>query len=196
MHPPREREGRVQMTARADRRRLRFGCVVALMALLGVGSVRAAETPPKAPEAPFTTVDGSTHSTSELKGSPTLLWLLSTWCGSCAAGLDALSQHTDEIAKTDLRVVVLRNYQNGGYPGADIAQFVSRVLPRLKVPERWMLGQASAGLDRAYNGKHYPDIYFLIDRQGRVRQVGGAPSATMDRILRFARSSGRDAHAD
>jgi len=178
------------MTANPDRRLVRFGCVLALLVLLGGWRVQAAGPPPRAPDAQFTVVDGSAHSTAELKGSPTLLWLLSTWCGSCAAGLDTLSRHADEIAKTDLRVVILRNYQNGGYPGAGIAQFVARVIPRFQVPDSWVLGQASLELDRAYNGKHYPDIYFLIDRQGRIREVGGAPSATMDRILHFARSSG------
>lgn len=117
-----------------------------------------------------------------------MIWLLSTWCGSCAAGLQAMSENAPDLEKTGLRVLVLRNYRNDGYPGLQIDAFVQKVLPGVVLPNNWILGQASAQMDDAYNHRHYPDIYFLIDRQGRVVDVNGAPSATMARIIAFAKS--------
>lgn len=143
---------------------------------------------PPAPVAAFTTATGKTLSTTDLKGRPTMLWLLSTWCGSCAAGLQTLAQHADILRKTGLRVVVLRNYKNDGYPGLHIAEFTRKVLPNFNPPKNWVLGQASRQLGERYNAKFYPDIYFLMDAKGRIRSVDSAPSATFARILAFARN--------
>lgn len=159
---------------------------LALTALLANPAAMAGSLP-QAPAAPYTTAGGQTRSTAQLKGHKTMVWLLSTWCGSCAAGLQAMADHADQIEKAGLHVVVLRNYQNGGYPGMDIRSFVDRVAPKLLKEPGWTFGKASMQLDYAYNRRHYPDIYFLINASGQVQAVNGAPAATMDRILRFAR---------
>ncbi len=163
---------------------------IAFVLLLAFGPyiTAYAGTYPLAPEALFTTAAGRTLSTTGLKGHPTLLWLLSTWCSSCAAGLQTLARHTGILQKDGLRVVVLRNYRNGGYTGPHIAAFTAKVLPGFKAPQNWVLGQASRALDKRYNARHYPDIYFLIDANGRIRAEDSAPSATFARILAFAKS--------
>ena len=163
---------------------------LALMVLLAFGSAITAHagTHPPAPAAPFTTTAGKTLSTATLQGRPTLLWLLSTWCGSCAAGLQTLARHAGVLQKAGLRIVVLRNYRNDGYPGMHIGQFVSEVLPHFTPPQNWILGQASRQLGKRYNAKHYPDIYFLIDAKGRIQAVDSAPSATLKKILSFAKN--------
>lgn len=161
--------------------------VVGLAMAASLSNVSAiAGSLPQAPTVPYATAGGRTLSTAQLKGHRTMLWLLSTWCGSCAAGLQAMADKADQLEKAGLRVVVLRNYQNGGYPGPDIRSFVDRVAPKLLKEPGWTFGEASPQLDYAYNRKHYPDIYFLIDASGRVQAVDGAPAATMDKILRFA----------
>ena len=171
--------------------RMRTLAVGLVMATLLVNVSAIAGTPPQAPVVPYVTFDGHALSTAQLKGHRAMLWLLSTWCGSCAAGLQAMADQAGKLEKTGLRVVILRNYQNGGYPGPDIRDFVNRVAPKLLKVPGWTLGEASMQLDHAYNRKHYPDIYFLIDADGRVQAVSGAPSATMDKILRFAREVDR-----
>ncbi|MHB1539813.1 MAG: thioredoxin domain-containing protein [Steroidobacteraceae bacterium] len=158
---------------------------LACTALLASASASAASAPP-APAARYVTIGARTLSTAQLKGHRTLLWLLSTWCGSCAAGLQTLASDSGELAKAGLHVVVLRNYRNGGYPGPNIRSFVEHFAPALLTQRNWTFGQASLGLDQAYNGRHYPDIYFLIDASGHIRAINSAPSATLDRILRFA----------
>lgn len=152
--------------------------------LVASNSALAAASP--APDASYM-VDGRMHTTAALRGRPTMLWLLSTWCGSCAAGVHALAVHADEIKQSGLQVVILRNYKNGGYPGPDIRAFVSRIAPGSAIGTGWSLGEASQELEKAYNPHGYPDIYFLMDAAGRIRVVSGAPGATMDKILRFAR---------
>ncbi|GGX70806.1 redoxin domain-containing protein [Saccharospirillum salsuginis] len=166
-----------------DLRRRRAGLLLAgLVAIQGAFAAPA----PEAPDAYFRTAEGMTVSTAELKGEPTLLFLLSTWCTSCSAGVKALYRQADQLEDLRLRVVVLRNYENGGYPGMDIQPYVEQVVSNFVQPENWILGQASEKLDQAYYARHYPDIYFLIDANGRIQDVSSAPAATMDRILTFA----------
>lgn len=169
-------------------RRIRSAVLVPVILALLPAAATAAATDRAMPGATFQTVDGRTLSTNSFKGRPTMLWLLSTWCGSCAAGLRAMAAKEPELERTGLRVVVLRNYKNGGYPGMSTGDFVKRVLST-PPPKDWIFGQASRQLDKAYNAKHYPDIYFLIGRDGTVDAVDSAPSATIDRILAFARKS-------
>ena len=160
-----------------------------LAALLASAAARATVAP-LAPVVPFR-VGHHMESTVQLKGHPTLLWLLSTWCGSCAAGLQALRSEAAQLEMARLHVIVLRNYKNGGYPGPHIRSFVKRFAPALLSEPNWTFGQASLALEQAYNSRHYPDIYYLIDAAGRIHAVDSAPGATMNRILRFARRAAR-----
>ncbi|TAM24176.1 MAG: redoxin domain-containing protein [Candidimonas sp.] len=164
--------------------------VVGLAMVASLANVSAiAATLPQAPIVSYATAGGRTLSTAQFQGHRTMLWLLSTWCASCAAGLQAMADKADPLEKAGLRVVILRNYQNGGYPGSGIRSFVNRVAPTLLKEPGWTFGDAPPQLDYAYNHKHYPDIYFLIDANGRIQTVDGAPAATMDKILRFARGN-------
>lgn len=166
------------------------GCLSGLVvtALAGVAS---AGTPVQAPSASFVTAGGKTLTTAQLGGHPTMLWLLSTWCGSCGAGLQTLARHANALEAMGLQIVVLRNYRNDGYAGMHITKFVATVLPGFKPPKNWTLGQASMQLGQRYNARGYPDIYFLIDAQERIQAVDSAPSATLDKILAFARSQSK-----
>ncbi|TAL86389.1 MAG: hypothetical protein EPN74_05025, partial [Rhodanobacter sp.] len=66
--------------------------VVGLAMVVSLANVSAiAATPPLAPIVPYTTAGGRTLSTAQFKGHRTMLWLLSTWCGSCAAGLQTMA---------------------------------------------------------------------------------------------------------
>lgn len=127
---------------------------------------------------------------SSLHGKKVVLWLFSTWCASCAQGVDALARVQTKLQQAGITVVALRNPGNGGFSGPSITDFFARYGAPLAKAPNWLLGQASDRLDRLYNPKGYPDVYFLIDTTGVVRAVDTAPSATLDRILRFAGQDG------
>ncbi len=169
--------------------KLRYSLLLAVTFAGSVSSGSAvAATPTAAPAAPYTTASGQHRSTARFRGHQTLLWLVSTWCTSCAQGIKALAPRAPELRRAKLRVVVLRNYRNSGYPGPGIAQFVKHATPN-PVSKVWTLGEASKALEAAYNPRHYPDIYFLIDPAGHIQTISSAPSATLQTILAFAGAS-------
>lgn len=120
------------------------------------------------------------------KGHKVMLWLFSTWCHTCAAGVKALTANQAIWERNDLVILAIKNHKNGGYPGPTIEAFVKRFGGDIAKTENWMLGEATQQMDMAYNRRKFPDIYFLIDEQGIVRQVGTAPAIALDRIRQFS----------
>lgn len=141
-----------------------------------------------APVVTYTDAHGVQHSTSDFKGHPTMLFLLSTWCGSCAAGLSSLNAYADELRSSGLHLTILRTYRNEGGDGPPIEAFAAKWAPALDTANV-MVGNASAQLEATYNPHHVPDIYYLIDAKGKIRAVDSAPSVTLDEILTFAHQS-------
>ncbi len=153
-------------------------------ALVGAPVAQAVGSNQPAPLAPFL-VGGSVRSTATLTGHKTMVWLVSTWCGSCAKGLQVLAQQATLLHDAGLRIVVLRNAGNGGYSGPTIRAFVNRVSPALLTQTNWTFGEATPAFEKAYNPRGYADIYFLIRANGTLQSVSGAPAATLGTILGF-----------
>jgi len=156
----------------------------ALLAVTANGVRAAPGLPALAPAAKFETGAG-TRSLAEFRGRKVMLWMYSTWCSSCAAGLDALEAHQRSLKRAGVEVIALQNFQNGGYPGPSPRKFVERFARALLAAPNWIFGTVPEAMAKRYNPRRYPDIYFLIDEQGMVRAIEGAPGATMDQILRF-----------
>ena len=145
----------------------------------------AKDLPVKAPPAKFASGGGKQIPLARYKGQKVMLWMFSTWCPSCAAGFQALVEQQPVLAKAGLRVIALKNYRNGGYPGPSLQDFVKRFgSPLLKAPN-WTFGEVTADMAAKYNPRRYPDIYFLIDEKGMLQAVDGAPGATMSTIKKF-----------
>lgn len=70
----------------------------------------------QAPDAAFETGTQSIP-ISSLRGKKTMLWLLSTWCGTCAQGVLGLAKAEPDLARAGIQILALRNYRNGGFPG-------------------------------------------------------------------------------
>lgn len=120
------------------------------------------------------------------EGKRIMLWMFSTWCPSCISGFKALAEKQPELKKVKFTIIVLRNYKNGGYPGPSVTEFAKKYSEKLLSAENWVFGEASQDLEKIYNSKKYSDIYYLIDEKGIVKDVNGAPAATLDDILSFA----------
>src|SRR5487761_326568 len=69
-----------------------------------------------APAATFMS-QGKSVSLAAYHGQKVMLWLFSTWCPSCQAGLAACAQEQKTLATGHVHLIVLENYQNGGYSG-------------------------------------------------------------------------------
>ncbi len=141
-----------------------------------------------APEMVFTTVEGAQRRLSEFRGRPVMLWLFATWCPTCIAGTRAVAAELDGLKQARIQIIQLKLYNNLGYPGPSVADFAMRYADSVARSPDWLWGEASREGSFTYDPGGYPDIYFLIGRDGMVQEIAPAPHVTMDRILAFARS--------
>jgi len=143
-----------------------------------------------AADAPFLVHGDKTYLRS-YKGQPIMLWQVATWCPSCRAGLQTLAQHKSLIDASHLKIIVLRDYQNGGYSGPDMATFVAQSAPTLLHDPHFVYGEDTEALFKLYNPHHYVDVYHLIGPDGDIALISSAPSATFDKIERFIKAGAK-----
>jgi thiol-disulfide isomerase/thioredoxin len=137
-----------------------------------------------APAASFIS-NGKTVALASYKGHPVMLWQVATWCGSCRAGLRTFAQEKALIDKSDIRVIVLRDYKNGGYPGIGITKFARQTAPSLLQDPHFVFGDDTKELYQLYNPHHYVDLYALIGADNKIKAVSSTPSATFGKIKSF-----------
>ncbi len=183
--------------AHPRRRLLYYGAAVLALVLAASAVYRLviprASTPEvkvgaPAPDVTFTAIDGSQHRLAQFRGRPVMLWLFATWCPSCQAGAAAIAEHLTEMEQAGLQIIQLKLYNNLGYPGPSVQEFARAYTRPGRSSPNWLWGDASEALSYAYDSKGYPDIYFLIDRDGIVREISGAPNTAIAQILSFARN--------
>lgn len=201
---------RKQQRAPSARRLFFYGGVVAGLALLvvaayaltipggsiywGSGSGEIPQTPAvvkigvPAPEIAFTTVDGTQRRLSEFRGRPVMLWLFATWCPTCVAGTYAVVERFDRLKRSGIQIIQLKLYNNLGYPGPSVEEFAGRYAGAMAPSPNWLWGEASQKGSFTYDPRGYPDIYFLIGKDGILQDIQPAPHVTMNKILAFARS--------
>lgn len=141
----------------------------------------------EAPEAEFA-IDNKTMKLSQFEGKPVMFWLIATWCPTCSAGTKVLAERISEIEKYDLQIITLKIYNNLGYPGPSIEEFGKNWAGEAFNSSNWFWGDASKEASFTYDPKGFPDIYYLIDKEGIIRAKDTAPSATINKIIDFAKS--------
>ena len=141
-----------------------------------------------APDGTLTTLSGRTETVASLRGRPTLIWFVTTWCSSCQAGTQAMAQHVATLAADKVRVVEVENYADFGQSGPSMASFARALAGRASSNPDWTFGEASSGLTRTYNPKAYLDLYYLIDAEGKIAYVNSSPASTMPQLLSAAKS--------
>jgi thiol-disulfide isomerase/thioredoxin len=180
-------------------RRLALGkTLLAALVLTGLAAATAAAAPkgkmgptnapaPQdlvAPNALFT-VAGKSAELKTYIGHPLVVWQVTTWCPSCKAGLRTFAEHQAEIDKSDMTVLVLRDYQNGGYAGPSMHKFVEQTAPKLLNDPHFVIGDDTEALFDLYNPHKFVDVYQVIAPDGHVAVVSSTPSVTFDKIQRF-----------
>ncbi|GAC1397010.1 MAG: hypothetical protein NVSMB52_10660 [Chloroflexota bacterium] len=138
------------------------------------------------PTGTFASISGKPVDIASFRGRPTLLWFVSTWCGSCQTGTQAMTQHIKDLKSRGVRVVELELYNNLGGSGPTLTSFRQSYGGSMARNPDWVWGTASQQLSIAYDPKSYLDIYYLLDSQGNVNYVNGNPSSTMDSLLQAA----------
>lgn len=139
-----------------------------------------------APDATFTDLNGAQVKLSHFKGQKVMFWLVATWCSSCIKGAKVLAQNESKLS--NLTIITLKTYGNAGYQGPSIKDFAKQSAPKMLSAKNWYWGDLTQQSTRVYNPRNYPDIYFLIDKDGVVREINDAPAATIGDILKFAKN--------
>lgn len=122
---------------------------------------------------------------------PVMLWQVATWCGSCKVGLQALVQHQALIDASDLKVIILQDYRNGGYPGEDMEKFMAQNAPTLLHDSHFIIGDDTAALYKTYNPRHFVDVYYLITPSKRISVESSNPAITFAKIQRFIQAEAK-----
>ncbi|MGH7121346.1 MAG: peroxiredoxin family protein [Acetobacteraceae bacterium] len=173
---------------------------VPLIAAAAVAAAAAPMMAPMAVPAPSTRardasflVNGRTVYLHAYWGRPIMLWEVATWCPSCRAGLQTLARKQSLIDQSNLAVIVLRDWNNGGYPGPSMAEFVEKAAPKLLHDPHVIIGEDTEAVYKLYDPHHFVDVYYLIRPDGRLALTASAPAATFDKIATFigARAAGR-----
>lgn len=138
----------------------------------------------EAPDVTFTTIDGEEQRLSDYRGERIMFWYFATWCPSCIKAAEVLEQNNDQL--NGMKIIALKTYGNAGYGGPTILEFSQKYSPNALQYNNWVWGDASQQATSVYNSQNYPDIYFLIDKNGILRDVDGAPAATLNKIINFA----------
>ena len=149
-------------------------------------AIASAHVGSSAPAGTFTTTTGVTEPVSSLRGKPALIWFVTTWCSSCAAGTQAMASNIAKLAANHVRVVEVENAKDLGQEGMSMTSFASRLAGRQVHNPDWTFGLASSALTRTYNPSGYLDIYYLLTPSGRIAFVNSSPAATMGQLLHEA----------
>jgi thiol-disulfide isomerase/thioredoxin len=164
------------------------GALVALIvvATTGRSTVPGANAGAQAPDGTFSTATGATRTISSLRGEPTLVWFVSTWCSSCQAGTQAMASQIQTFAQMHVRVVELELADDLGQPGPSITSFGRQLAGPAYTNADWTFGVATAALTTTYDPASDLDIYYLLDSNGRITYVNSSPGSTMGQLLSHA----------
>ncbi|GAC1550199.1 MAG: hypothetical protein NVS3B16_24420 [Vulcanimicrobiaceae bacterium] len=133
-------------------------------------------------------LNGRELSPSALRGRRYVLWMVASWCSSCEAGSGVVGQHIAALRNRGILVVEMRLANDLGAPGPGLQQFQKSVGMNAASPN-WYWGELSEKQTLALDSKGYPDIYYLVDSDGKVAAIAGNPAVTWDRIASFAAAS-------
>jgi thiol-disulfide isomerase/thioredoxin len=150
------------------------------------GSTAGPQPGRQAPDGTFTTLSGQAVRVASLRGKPTLLWFVSTWCSSCQAGTQTMAQNLARLKAAGVRVEEVELYQDLGQTGPPMGQFARTLAGAAYGSPGWTFGVSSAALTRTYDPQAYLDIYYLLNARGQVTYVNSSPGSTMPQLLAAA----------
>jgi thiol-disulfide isomerase/thioredoxin len=136
----------------------------------------------KAPDYNFLLDNGSYANLSRYKGHTTLLWFVATWCSTCAQGNQAVNQNYQFFKSHGIKIVELEMYNDLGYPGPAITNFVSSYAPNAYSNNTLIPALSGYNMTARYDPNGYLDIYYLISSNGTVLYINGSPASTLGQL--------------
>ncbi len=149
-------------------------------------SAAAPATGQVAPAGTFTTLAGRNVNVASLRGQPTLVWFVSTWCSSCQAGTQTMAQNLAKLHADGVRVEEVELYADLGQSGPSMGAFARALAGPQYGNPAWTFGVSSAALTRTYDPQSYLDIYYLLNAKGQISYVNSSPGSTMPQLLAAA----------
>ena len=136
-----------------------------------------------APDSAFFFANGTEANLSSYKGHEVLLWFVATWCSGCAQGNELLNSSYKEFGEHGVKVVELELYNDLGYSGENIENFVQEFAPEAYQKNVVIPAYASYNMTLAYDSQGYLDIYYLISPNGKILYENGPLEATLPELL-------------
>ena len=145
--------------------------------VLGVAGFFVFTKKPAAPEVAFTTLQGETFRTADLRGQVVLVNFWATSCASCIKEMPMLAQTYEKFAARGYRTIaVAMDYD----PPAQVQAYVERAgLPFTVALDR------SGEVARAFDGVRLTPTTFLIDKRGQIvhKYLGEPDFARLHELL-------------
>jgi len=155
-------------------------------------STQPAKVGAPSPAGAYTNLDSQAVDVASLRGKPTVLWFIAAGCSSCTASIPALADHLAELKADGVQVKVIDLYDDLGQ-GPKAAAALSKLgrgLAGARFDDpTWQWGISSKDLSFRYDQFGEPDIYYVLDRTGKITYQNGVPISTMDQLLASAHAA-------
>lgn len=138
------------------------------------------------PGGTYTGVDGQVVDVASLRGKPTVLWFIAAGCSSCTASIPAVADHLAEFKADGVQVKVIDLYGDlgqGPKAAASLSKLGRHLAGKRFDDATWQWGISSKELSFRYDKYGEPDVYYILDRTGKITYQNGVPISTMDALL-------------
>ena len=127
-------------------------------------------------------ITGGTLPTSTLNGHPFVLWLMTTWCSSCAETSQILvSEYYGTMKADGIRLLQVENYNDLNENGESLPSFAAQYGGDNQ--SGWFIGYAPQWVTQKYNPDLDLDIYYLVDSSGYIVGSGQGLGAHLNSVV-------------
>ena len=173
---------------------LTLSAIVAAIPLGALAAPQPLAVGDSIPAYSYRLLDGHQLTPAALRGKRYVLWMVASWCSSCETGSGVVADHIAYLRERGVSVVEMRLANDLGSPGPGLQQFQKAVGMRANSPN-WYWGELSDKQTLALDSKGFPDIYYLINADGKIAQIDGNPAGSWNTIASFAAAAMPVAHA-
>ena len=155
-------------------------------------STQPAKVGAASPAGKYADLAGRTVDVASLRGKPTVLWFIAAGCSSCTASIPALADHLAELKADGVQVKVIDLYGDlgqGPKAAASLTKLGRGLAGKRFDDPTWQWGISSKELSFRYDQYGEPDVYYVLDRAGKVTYKNGVPISTMDELLSNAHAA-------